>query len=124
MSDENLALDMDKPLHRALDFWAGIDGSDSKAVGEALSALSLSHLADVPVRMLSTGQRKRAMLARVVSAKAPLCLFDYPANALSASSLLLLVVLFLLLLAFFFCSSSFSVLFFLFFFFFFFSFSF
>src|SRR3546814_1883240 len=28
MSDENLALDMDKPLHRALDFWAGIDGSD------------------------------------------------------------------------------------------------
>src|SRR3546814_2503213 len=24
MSDENLALDMDKPLHRALDFWAGI----------------------------------------------------------------------------------------------------
>src|SRR3546814_1538706 len=69
MSDENLALDMDKPLHRALDFWAGIDGSDSKAVGEALSALSLSHLADVPVRMLSTGQRKRAMLARVVDRK-------------------------------------------------------
>src|SRR3546814_6004532 len=67
MSDENLALDMDKPLHRALDFRAGIDGSDSKAVGEALSALSLSYLADVPVRMLSTRQRKRAMLARVVA---------------------------------------------------------
>src|SRR3546814_4155623 len=80
MSDENLALDMDKPLHRALDFWAGIDGSDSKAVGEALSALSLSHLADVPVRMLSTGQRKRAMLARVVAAKAPIWLLDEPAN--------------------------------------------
>src|SRR3546814_8033989 len=46
MSDEHLALDMDKPLHRALDFWAGIDGSGSKAVGEALSALSLSQLAD------------------------------------------------------------------------------
>src|SRR3546814_4917167 len=78
---------MDKPLHRALDFWAGIDGSDSKAVGEALSALSLSHLADVPVRMLSTGQRKRAMLARVVAAKAPIWLLDEPANGLDAASL-------------------------------------
>jgi heme exporter protein A len=90
MSYETLALDMDKPLHRALDFWAGIDGSDSKAVGEALSALSLSHLADVPARMLSTGQRKRAMLARVVAAKAPIWLLDEPANGLDAASLQLL----------------------------------
>src|SRR3546814_12813227 len=81
---------MDKPLHRALDFWAGIDGSDSKAVGEALSALSLSPLADVPVRMLSTGQRKRALLARVVSAQAPLWLLYEPANGLDAASLQLL----------------------------------
>src|SRR3546814_17517394 len=64
MSDENLALDMDKPLHRSLVFWAGIAGSDSKAVGEALSALSLSHLSDVPGRLLSTGPRKRARLGR------------------------------------------------------------
>jgi heme exporter protein A len=36
----------------------------------------------VPVRILSTGQRKRAALARVVSSGAPLWLLDEPANGL------------------------------------------
>src|SRR3546814_8498432 len=40
--------------------------------------------------MLSTGQRKRAMLARVVAAKAPIWLLDEPANGLDAASLQLL----------------------------------
>ncbi|MBK5264726.1 MAG: ATP-binding cassette domain-containing protein, partial [Alphaproteobacteria bacterium] len=37
MSDENLALDMDKPLRHALDFWARIDGSGDAALDEALA---------------------------------------------------------------------------------------
>src|SRR3546814_11700008 len=50
MSDENLALDMDKPLHRPLDFWAGDGGSDSKAGGEALSGLSTKQIGNASVR--------------------------------------------------------------------------
>ncbi|MCF8706833.1 heme ABC exporter ATP-binding protein CcmA [Rhizorhapis sp. SPR117] len=90
MSDENLALDIDKPLHRALDFWARIDGSGNAALDEALAALSLDRLADVPVRMLSTGQRKRAMLARVIASGASIWLLDEPANGLDTASLELL----------------------------------
>ena len=86
MSDENLALDMHKPLGRALSFWARVDGNDGAAVDEALAALSLGHLAQVPVRMLSTGQRKRAMLARVLASKAPIWLLDEPANGLDTAS--------------------------------------
>ena len=44
--------------------------------------MGLDRLADVPVRMLSTGQRKRAVLARVIAAPARLWLLDEPANGL------------------------------------------
>ena len=44
--------------------------------------MGLAHLAEVPVRMLSTGQRKRATLARVIASGAPLWLLDEPANGL------------------------------------------
>ncbi|MFN3388332.1 MAG: ATP-binding cassette domain-containing protein, partial [Allosphingosinicella sp.] len=47
-------------------------------------AMGLARLADVPVRMLSTGQRKRAAPARVVAGGAPLWLLDEPANGLDA----------------------------------------
>lgn len=87
LSDENLALDTDKPLGRALDFWARIDGAQGTTVRDALAALSLDHLAEVPVRMLSTGQRKRAMLARVIASGAPIWLLDEPANGLDTASL-------------------------------------
>lgn len=90
MSDEDLALDVNKPLAKALSFWASIDGAGKQAVADALAALSLDHLSDVPVRMLSTGQRKRAMLARVLASGAPLWLLDEPANGLDTASLELL----------------------------------
>jgi heme exporter protein A len=53
-------------------------------VDEALVALGISHLAAVPVRFLSSGQQKRAALARVVASGAPLWLLDEPLNALDA----------------------------------------
>ena len=46
--------------------------------------MGLAPLADVPVRMLSTGQRKRAALARVIASAAPLWLLDEPLNGLDA----------------------------------------
>jgi heme exporter protein A len=89
LSDERLALDLDLPLARALSFWAGMDGAETR-IDAALDALALGALRGVPMRMLSTGQRKRAMLARVMASGAPIWLLDEPANGLDAASLDLL----------------------------------
>lgn len=77
LADDNLALDRELPLRRALQFWGG-------ATDEAMEALGLAHLAQVPVRLLSSGQAKRATLARVAASGAPLWLLDEPLNALDA----------------------------------------
>jgi heme exporter protein A len=79
LADENAALDTRQTLGRALGFWAALDGHDA---GAGLEAMGLTRLSDVPVRMLSTGQRKRATLARVVASAAPLWLLDEPLNGL------------------------------------------
>jgi heme exporter protein A len=81
LADESLALDPKLSLAAALAFWAGLDDADP---GAAMAAMGLAPLADVPVRMLSTGQRKRAALARVLASGAPLWLLDEPANGLDS----------------------------------------
>jgi heme exporter protein A len=75
LADEHLALDRELPLRRALGFWGG-------EVDRAMDALGLARLADVPVRLLSTGQARRATLARVAASEAPLWLLDEPLNGL------------------------------------------
>jgi heme exporter protein A len=84
LTDERLALDDRQTLGEALGFWAKLDGVVAAA---AMGAMGLASLAAVPVRMLSTGQRKRATLARVAASKAPLWLLDEPANGLDAEGL-------------------------------------
>ena len=76
LADDGLALDRELPLGRALAFW------DGPRLGESLAAFDLDRLADVPVRLLSTGQAKRARLARVMASAAPLWLLDEPLNGL------------------------------------------
>ena len=83
-ADEKLALDPKPALGRALAFWARLDGVDA---APGLAAMGLEPLAEVPVRMLSTGQRKRATLARVIAGPARLWLLDEPANGLDQESL-------------------------------------
>ncbi|PKP96991.1 MAG: heme ABC exporter ATP-binding protein CcmA [Alphaproteobacteria bacterium HGW-Alphaproteobacteria-13] len=80
--DEAAALDAELPLRRALDVWARIDGIDGPMVARAMEAMALAPLADVPVAMLSTGQRKRAAMARVIASAAPVWLLDEPANGM------------------------------------------
>jgi heme exporter protein A len=77
LADDGIALDRELPLGRALQFW---NASPEKA----MDALGLVHLALVPVRLLSSGQLKRATLARVAASGAPLWLLDEPLNALDA----------------------------------------
>ncbi len=90
LSDDNLALDADRPLADALGFWSRIDGRDPGAREAAMAALALDALAEVPVRMLSTGQRKRASLARTLGSGAGIWLLDEPANGLDRDSVALL----------------------------------
>jgi heme exporter protein A len=86
---EASALDQDLTLGRALRFWASID-ERPRAVSDALAAFDLSALHDVPVRLLSTGQRRRAALARVAASGAGIWLLDEPANGLDAAAVGLL----------------------------------
>ncbi len=76
--DERPALDPHLPLDRALAFWARIDDAQDLT----LDRLGLAALRDVPVRYLSTGQRKRAALARLIGQGAPIWLLDEPLNGL------------------------------------------
>lgn len=76
--DERPALDPHLPLGRTLDFWQRIDGAGDNG----LARLGLSDLLDVPVRYLSTGQKKRAALARLIGQKALVWLLDEPLNGL------------------------------------------
>ena len=77
LADDQLALDRELPLGRALAFWGG-------RIDDSMLALDIAHLADVPVRLLSSGQLKRATLARVAASRAKLWLLDEPLNALDA----------------------------------------
>ena len=79
LADESLALDPRLRLGAALGFWARLDAAEPTP---AMQAMGLTRLSEVPVRMLSTGQRKRAALARVIASGAPLGLLDEPANGL------------------------------------------
>nr|WP_241527417.1 heme ABC exporter ATP-binding protein CcmA [Sphingomonas turrisvirgatae] len=86
---EAAAFDPELPVADALRFWAALDGRGD-AVEAALEAVGLAHLALVPVRMLSTGQRRRVGIARVVASGAPIWLLDEPANGLDAEAVVTL----------------------------------
>ncbi|MBT8431549.1 MAG: heme ABC exporter ATP-binding protein CcmA [Altererythrobacter sp.] len=84
MLDERPALDPDQPLGDALHFWQQVDGCADAS--EAASAMELDALLEVPVRYLSTGQRKRAAMARLLCQDAPIWLLDEPLSGLDDRS--------------------------------------
>jgi heme exporter protein A len=81
---EQTALDGDRTLGEALHFWSVLDGTTP---GPAMEAMGIAHLAPVPVRYLSTGQRRRAAIARTIASAAPLWLLDEPANGLDGEGI-------------------------------------
>ncbi len=87
--DERAALDPDLPLGKALALWQRIDGP----VDNELARLGLAGLLDVPVRYLSTGQTKRAALARLLGQGAPVWLLDEPLNGLDTDAVDLVATL-------------------------------
>jgi heme exporter protein A len=79
---EPAALDGERPLAEALAFWAKLDGATPALLEQAMAAMGIAPLARVPVRYLSTGQRRRSAIARTIAGGCPLWLLDEPANGL------------------------------------------
>jgi heme exporter protein A len=74
-----------------LDFFARLWGGEVEA---ALAVLDLTALADLPARVLSSGQKRRLALARLALAPAGLWLLDEPSVGLDAASVARLAPLF------------------------------
>ncbi len=70
-----------------LRFWAELRGGGPSARAGALAHFGLEALADTPGRLLSSGQRKRTALARLLAAPADLWLLDEPSVGLDQASL-------------------------------------
>jgi heme exporter protein A len=66
-----------------LAFFARLHGGE---VAPALDALALAPLAELPARVLSSGQKRRLALARLALSPAPLWLLDEPTTGLDAAS--------------------------------------
>ncbi len=83
--DERTGLDPDLPLGKALGFWERVDGCTSP--DGAITILGLGPLLDVPVRYLSTGQKKRAALAALLNRAVPIWLLDEPLSGLDVDTI-------------------------------------
>lgn len=75
-------------------FWARLHHDDAaaadRATYSALERFGLGHLADMPGRMLSAGQKRRVNLARLLAAPGQLWLLDEPTTALDRASITVL----------------------------------
>ena len=80
---------MDAPPPLAITRFAGVPPPSVHACTDPSNPYSLMELDDlleVPVRYLSSGQRKRAAIARLLSAPHAVWLLDEPFNGLDASA--------------------------------------
>ncbi len=75
-------------LHENLAFWRALYGPGEAGtalpIGEAIGAVGLGHMQDLPVSVFSAGQRRRAGLARLLTAPRPVWLLDEPTAALDS----------------------------------------
>jgi heme exporter protein A len=67
-----------------LDFWMRYLGG--AAAPEALAAVGLDGVSDLPAAYLSAGQRRRLSLARLIAVKRPVWLLDEPTSALDRAA--------------------------------------
>ncbi|WP_353217148.1 heme ABC exporter ATP-binding protein CcmA [Sandarakinorhabdus sp.] len=85
----DVALKPRQSLGAELRYWAQLDGGLAR-LPAALAAMNVAALIDVPCRHLSSGQRRRAGLARVLAAGADCWLLDEPTAGLDTTSAQLL----------------------------------
>ncbi len=75
-------------LQENLAFWRALYGTGEAdgaiSIGEAVAQVGLGHMRDLPVSIFSAGQRRRAGLARLLTAPRPVWLLDEPTAALDS----------------------------------------
>ena len=69
-----------------LAFWAQYLGTGPVALAEALEAVGLAPIRDLPAGYLSAGQRRRLSLARLLAVRRPIWLLDEAAAALDQAA--------------------------------------
>ena len=71
-----------------LRFWCGTVGADERRIEPVCSQLQLKAVRNKPVRMLSTGQKRRTALARLLLQSRPWWLLDEPLAGLDTEAVL------------------------------------
>jgi len=69
-----------------LRFWRDFNGSGDSSVEEALDTVGLGGIGHLPFGYLSTGQRRRAAIAKLLVSRRPLWLLDEPTAGLDKAS--------------------------------------
>jgi heme exporter protein A len=72
-------------VHENLSFWQGFLGAGLE-ISQALEAVGLSGIGDLPAGYLSAGQKRRVAIARLLVTSRPVWLVDEPTSALDAAS--------------------------------------
>lgn len=72
--------------YRETDLWGRATKEMEKAIGEALEALGISHLADRDISQLSDGEFQKACIASALARKASVMMFDEPTSFLDVDS--------------------------------------
>ena len=79
-------LKLNRPALKELEFQCRWTGAGPGAAARALEVVGLSRVANLDVRLLSAGQKRRLSLARLVASARPLWLLDEPFAPLDAAS--------------------------------------
>jgi heme exporter protein A len=79
------ALKLQFTVAQELRFWCRLKGALSQ-MNAAMTAMALDALRDTPCRLLSSGQRRRVALARILCSGSPLWLLDEPTVGLDSKS--------------------------------------
>lgn len=73
-------------VNENLEFWRRFAGEPARGIAEALEEVELGHIGHLPFGYLSTGQKRRAALARLLVSHRPVWLLDEPTAGLDKAS--------------------------------------